>query len=78
MMAPPRCSKAIACSIISPSAPTKGGTRVRRERRSRRGSAALAIWMSCKCALVGLPYGGAKGGIGVDPSTLSKHELEAL
>src|SRR5216117_4613721 len=40
--------------------------------------AALAIWMSWKCALVGLPYGGAKGGVRVDLSTISKHELEAL
>lgn len=34
--------------------------------------------MSWKCALVGLPYGGAKGGISVDPSSLSNRELEAL
>ena len=34
--------------------------------------------MSWKCALVGLPYGGAKGGIRVDLSTLSKRELEAM
>lgn len=40
--------------------------------------AALAIWMSWKCALAGLPYGGAKGGIAVDPRALSNRELEAL
>ena len=40
--------------------------------------AALAIWMSWKCALVGLPYGGAKGGVTVDPLLLSLRELEAL
>lgn len=34
--------------------------------------------MSWKCALVGLPYGGAKGGIGVDPLSLSARELESL
>src|SRR5258707_10036909 len=34
--------------------------------------------MSWKCALVGLPYGGAKGGVNVDLSTISKRELEAL
>lgn len=39
---------------------------------------ALAAWMSFKCAVVGIPYGGAKGGIKVDPSTLSKGELERL
>jgi glutamate dehydrogenase (NAD(P)+) len=40
--------------------------------------AALAIWMSWKCALVGLPYGGAKGGVNVDLTKLSKRELESL
>ena len=39
---------------------------------------ALAAWMSFKCAVVGIPYSGAKGGIKVDPSTLSKGELERL
>ena len=34
--------------------------------------------MSWKCALAGLPYGGAKGGITVDPRALSRHELESL
>ncbi|MGZ5546012.1 MAG: Glu/Leu/Phe/Val family dehydrogenase, partial [Limisphaerales bacterium] len=40
--------------------------------------AALAMWMSWKCALAGLPYGGAKGGIACNPSQLSKGELELL
>ena len=40
--------------------------------------AALAMWMSWKCALTGLPYGGAKGGITVDPRALSRRELERL
>src|SRR5690606_38162999 len=40
--------------------------------------AALAMWMSWKCALVGLPYGGAKGGVIVDPRQLSASELERL
>jgi glutamate dehydrogenase (NAD(P)+) len=39
---------------------------------------ALAIWMTLKCALVGLPYGGAKGGVRVDLSKLTRRELEAL
>ena len=39
---------------------------------------ALATWMSLKCAVVNIPFGGAKGGIKVDPSTLSKRELCAL
>ena len=40
--------------------------------------AALAIWMSWKCALADLPYGGGKGGVAVDPSALSLRELEDL
>jgi len=40
--------------------------------------AALAIWMSWKCALAGLPYGGAKGGVNVDLSKISPRELEVL
>ncbi|PBC51563.1 Glu/Leu/Phe/Val dehydrogenase [Rhodococcus sp. ACPA1] len=39
---------------------------------------ALAMWMSWKCAVVGVPYGGAKGGIRIDPSTLSAAERERL
>ncbi|OJW68926.1 MAG: amino acid dehydrogenase [Candidatus Amoebophilus sp. 36-38] len=39
---------------------------------------ALAAWMTWKCALVGLPFGGAKGGIECDPKQLSASELERL
>ncbi len=39
---------------------------------------ALAFWMTCKCAVMDLPYGGAKGGIAVDPKSLSQLELERL
>lgn len=39
---------------------------------------ALSIWMTFKCCVTGIPYGGAKGGITVDPQTLSKGELERL
>jgi glutamate dehydrogenase (NAD(P)+) len=39
---------------------------------------ALAMWMTWKCALIGVPYGGAKGGVAVDPKTLSRNELERL
>lgn len=38
----------------------------------------LAFWMTCKCAVAGLPYGGGKGGIIVDVTKLSERELEAL
>src|SRR3954451_15669394 len=57
--------------------PTKGGTRFAPS-VDLGEVAALAIWMSWKCALVGLPYGGAKGGVRVDLTTLSKRELESL
>jgi glutamate dehydrogenase (NAD(P)+) len=57
--------------------PTKGGTRYA-PNLDIGEVAALAIWMSWKCALTNLPYGGAKGGITVDPRALSRHELENL
>jgi glutamate dehydrogenase (NAD(P)+) len=57
--------------------PTKGGTRFAPS-LSMGETAALAMWMSWKCALSNLPYGGAKGGVAVDPLTLSTKELEAL
>ena len=57
--------------------PTKGGTRFAPS-LSMGETAALAMWMSWKCALANLPYGGAKGGIAVDPAKLSRTELEAL
>ena len=57
--------------------PTKGGTRFAASVDIGE-VAALAIWMSWKCALAGLPYGGAKGGVTVDVASLSRRELEAL
>ncbi len=39
---------------------------------------ALAMWMTWKCAVVGIPYGGAKGGVVCDPKQLSERELERL
>ena len=57
--------------------PTKGGTRFA-PTVDIGEVGALAIWMSWKCALAGLPYGGAKGGVNVDLSKLSKRELESL
>jgi glutamate dehydrogenase (NAD(P)+) len=57
--------------------PTKGGTRFAPS-LSMGETAALAMWMSWKCALAQLPYGGAKGGVAVDPTKLSRNELEAV
>jgi len=39
---------------------------------------ALAMWMTWKCALMGIPFGGAKGGVVVDPKQLSRSELERM
>jgi glutamate dehydrogenase (NAD(P)+) len=39
---------------------------------------ALSMWMTWKCALMGIPFGGAKGGVICDPKTLSRSELERL
>ena len=57
--------------------PTKGGTRFA-PNLDMGEVAALAIWMSWKCALAGLPYGGAKGGVAIDPRAISLRELEAV
>ena len=57
--------------------PTKGG--IRYHPSVELGEvAALAMWMSWKCALAGLPYGGAKGGVACDPGKLSLDELERV
>ncbi|HET6306924.1 MAG TPA: Glu/Leu/Phe/Val dehydrogenase [Rhodopila sp.] len=57
--------------------PTKGGTRFA-PTLDVGETAALAVWMSWKCALANLPYGGAKGGVACDPHSLSARELEAV
>jgi glutamate dehydrogenase (NAD(P)+) len=57
--------------------PTKGGIRYHPE-VSLGEVSALAMLMSWKCALMGLPYGGAKGGVACDPGLLSRRELERL
>ncbi len=57
--------------------PTKGGVRYDPE-VTLGECAALAAWMTWKCALLRLPYGGAKGGIRCDPRALSRGELERL
>jgi glutamate dehydrogenase (NAD(P)+) len=57
--------------------PSKGGIRFH-QHVTIGEVAALAMWMSWKCSLVGLPYGGAKGGVVVDPNQLSQNEIERL
>jgi glutamate dehydrogenase (NAD(P)+) len=57
--------------------PTKGGLRYHPD-VTLGEVAALAMWMSWKCALTGLPYGGAKGGVACNPSQMSTSELERL
>ena len=57
--------------------PTKGGIRFFDD-VDENETKALAFWMSLKCAVVGLPYGGAKGGVRVNPKELSEAELEEL
>ena len=57
--------------------PTKGGIRYHPEVTLEEVEA-LAAWMTFKCSLVGIPYGGAKGGINCDPRNMSKRELENL
>jgi len=57
--------------------PTKGGLRYHPD-VALGEVAALAMWMSWKCALCALPYGGAKGGVTCDPGKLSLSELERI
>ena len=57
--------------------PAKGGIRYHPQ-VTREEVMTLALWMTLKCALVGIPFGGGKGGIAVDPKTLSRLELERL
>ena len=57
--------------------PTKGGVRYA-PGVSLGECAALALWMSLKCALLGLPFGGAKGGVRCDPNRLSPAEMERI
>jgi glutamate dehydrogenase (NAD(P)+) len=57
--------------------PTKGGIRYHQDVVLNEVRA-LAMWMTWKCSLVGLPYGGAKGGVAVNPKLLSANELEHL
>jgi glutamate dehydrogenase (NAD(P)+) len=57
--------------------PTKGGIRYHPQ-VSLDEVRALAMWMTLKCSVANIPYGGAKGGVIVDPKQLSRRELERL
>ncbi|PSL32896.1 glutamate dehydrogenase [Planomicrobium soli] len=57
--------------------PTKGGIRFHPE-VNREEVMALSMWMTLKCGIVELPYGGAKGGIICDPREMSMREIEQL
>jgi len=65
------------CRYNSTLGPTKGGIRFHPD-VSAEEVQALALWMTIKCSVAGLPYGGAKGGVIVDPKDLSPMELERL
>ena len=65
------------CRFNSTLGPAKGGIRFHPD-VSVEEVQALALWMTIKSALVGLPYGGGKGGVCVDPKSLSRLELERL
>lgn len=65
------------CRYDDTRGPTKGGIRYHPD-ASLDEVVTLAFWMTFKCAVAGLPYGGAKGAIKVDPQQLSRAELERL
>jgi glutamate dehydrogenase (NAD(P)+) len=57
--------------------PSKGGIRYHPDVTADEVKA-LAMWMTWKCALMGLPFGGAKGGVACDPKAMSRPELERM
>jgi len=68
---------AYRCRYNNALGPTKGGIRFH-PNVNQDEVKALSLWMTIKCAVVGLPFGGAKGGVTVNPKQLSPMELERL
>ncbi len=68
---------AYRCRYNTALGPTKGGIRFHPGVTAEEVQA-LALWMTIKCAVVGIPFGGGKGGVVVDPKALSLLELERL
>ena len=72
-----RSFKAWRCRYDDTRGPTKGGIRYH-PRVNIDEVMTLAFWMTFKCAVANLPFGGAKGGVSVNPRQLSKAEIERL
>ncbi len=72
-----QCFTGFRCQYNDARGPTKGGVRYHPD-VTEDEVIALAAWMTWKCALVDLPYGGAKGGVICDPMKLSERELERI
>ena len=72
-----RCFEGYRVQHSTSRGPAKGGIRYHQNVNIDEVKA-LAAWMTFKCAVVNIPYGGGKGGIKVDPKTLNPRELERL
>jgi len=72
-----RVCKGYRCLYNDARGPAKGGVRYHPD-VTREEVIALAAWMTWKCAVVDVPFGGGKGGIVCNPKELSQHELERL